>query len=100
MSFELKAISGGAVPGALEKAERYRLLNDPEQAESICRDVLTVDGRNQDALRLLLLSLTDQFPAADGGAHAREAREVIGRLVGDYDRAYYAGLVHEREARA
>ena len=100
MSFELKAISAGAVPGALEKAERYRLLNDPEQAESICRDVLTVDGRNQDALRILLLSLTDQFPHADGGAHAREAREVIGRLVGDYDRAYYAGLVHEREARA
>jgi hypothetical protein len=34
--FDLKPISIASIPRALEKAERYRLLNEPEQAESIC----------------------------------------------------------------
>ena len=38
--FELERISIDAVPAALEKAERYRLLNEPLMAESICLDVL------------------------------------------------------------
>ena len=29
---------------------RYRLLNDPEQAESICLDILEVEPGNQEAL--------------------------------------------------
>ncbi len=41
--FELKPLSGSAIPAALEKAERYRLLNEPAEAESICRDVLKAD---------------------------------------------------------
>ena len=32
--FELKLLSPEAVPAALEKALRYRLLNEPEQAAS------------------------------------------------------------------
>src|SRR6266496_5947017 len=32
----LKPISRAAIPRALERAERYRLLSEPEQAESIC----------------------------------------------------------------
>jgi len=96
----LKAISPDGIPHALEKAERYRLLNDPAQAESICRDVLAVDGDNQDALRALILSLTDQF-GAHGAAHAaREAREHILQLADEYERAYYSGIVYERETRA
>ena len=46
--YELKSISTEAVPGALGKAERYRLLNEPREAESICRDVhrvLPLSGR-------------------------------------------------------
>ena len=35
MHFDLKSISTDAVPKALEKAERYRLLNEPSLAESI-----------------------------------------------------------------
>ncbi len=97
--FALKKISPDGIPHALEKAERYRLLNDPQQAESICHDVLAVDGDNQDALRVLILSLTDQFTASAGG-NAQDARKQISKLVDEYERAYYTGLVYERETRA
>jgi hypothetical protein len=36
---ELKSLSKEAIPAALEKAMRYRLLNEPAEAESICLDV-------------------------------------------------------------
>jgi hypothetical protein len=84
----------------LEKAERYRLLNDPAQAESICRDVLAVDAANQDALRALILSLTDQFGESGAGGAAREARALVGQLGDEYERAYFTGIVFERETRA
>lgn len=97
--FELKKISPDGIPHALEKAERYRLLNDPQQAESICHDVLSVDGDNQDALRILILALTDQFHTNSGGT-PNDARRQIGKLADEYERAYYTGLVYERETRA
>lgn len=96
----LKKISPDGVPHALERAERYRLLNEPVQAESICRDVLAVDADNQLALRALILALTDQF-GADGAANAaKEARDLVVQLDDEYDRAYYTGIVYERETRA
>jgi hypothetical protein len=98
-TFQLKNISADGIPHALEKAERYRLLNDPAQAESICHDILAVDADNQGALRCLVLSLTDQFEGGSGHT-AREARTYIVKLVDEYERAYYSGLVHERETRA
>ena len=97
---ELKTISPDGIPHALEKAERYRLLNDPAQAESICRDVLAVDPANQTALCALILALTDQLSAASAAAAAREARGHIEQLDDAYDRAYYTGIVFERETRA
>ncbi len=93
--FDLKPLSPGAVPAALEKAVRYRLLNEPEQAESICQDVLAVDPGNQEALVILILALTDRF----GGprpASERQARELLPRLAAEYAREYYAGIVAER----
>jgi hypothetical protein len=98
MTFELKTLHPDAVPRALAKAERYRLLNEPSQAESICRDVLAVDAANQEALTTLLLALTQQF-AGDPKAYAEAAR-VSGQLRDDYDRAYYTGIVWERRATA
>jgi hypothetical protein len=95
----LKKISPDGIPHALEKAERYRLLNDPAQAESICRDILAVDAANQDALRALILSLTDQF-GASAAAAARDARATIASLTDAYERAYFTGIVFERETRA
>src|SRR5574341_2557695 len=96
--FELKPLSREAVPRALEKAERYRLLNEPVEAESIARDVLTLDPANQKALVMLLLALTDQFAAGRGDTEA--ARALLPRLEGDYERSYYAGIVCERRAKA
>ena len=52
--FELKPLSTEAIPAALEKAERYRLLNEPGEAESICLDVLKADPENQQALITLV----------------------------------------------
>jgi hypothetical protein len=97
--FELKPISRKGIPKALEKAERYRLLNEPWQAESICLDVLRTDPENQEALVMLLLALTDQLDAglAEG---AKRAREVLPRLHSEYDQAYYAGIICERQAKA
>ena len=60
-TFELKPISHDSVTGALAKAERYRLLNEPNQAESICCDILEVEPDNQQALISLILALTDQI---------------------------------------
>jgi hypothetical protein len=93
--FPLKPLSLAAIPSALLKAERYRLLNEPWQAESICRDILTVEPGNQEARKTLILALTDQF---DQGIHAQDALDLIPALNAEYDRAYYSGIIHERRA--
>ena len=93
--FELKPISPDAIPEALAKVERYRLLSEPWQAESICLDVLRIDPANEQALIMLLLSLTDQFGK---GVAAASAREVLPKLATEYDREYYAGIIAERWA--
>ena len=84
---ELKLIRKDTVPAALQKAERYRLINDPWSAESICLDVLEVDPENQQALIALLLSYTDEMTEQPGEG-LRRAREVLPRLSDDYKRAY------------
>ncbi|MGH7499831.1 MAG: hypothetical protein ACREL3_13390 [Gemmatimonadales bacterium] len=97
--YELKRISSAGIPAALQKAERYRVINDPSSAESICLDVLQVDPENQEALVTLLLAITDQL--AEGPAEgARRAQELLPRLVDEYKRMYYAGIVCERCAKA
>jgi hypothetical protein len=96
--FDLKPLSPKAVPRALEKAERYRLLNEPMEAESIAHDVLALDPANQKALIMLLLALTDQFAAGRGDT--AEARALLPRLEDTYERSYYAGIICERRAKA
>jgi hypothetical protein len=96
--FELKPLSKDAIESALVKAERYRLLNEPHEAESICLDVLAIDAGNQAAQVMLLLALTDQF--ADASGAASRAEELAAQLTGEYERLYYSGLVAERRARA
>jgi hypothetical protein len=98
MEFELKRLSAEAVPPALERAERYRLLNEPVQAESICLDILGVEPNNQQALVCLLLSLSEQF-----GENITEkldrAWSILPKLSDEYQRAYYQGILLERQAR-
>jgi len=97
--FQLKPLTRDAIPRALEKAERYRLLNEPAEAESICEDVLHIEPDNQQALVMELLALTEQFD--DGvGSHLANARAVLPRLQSAYDRVYYAGIIAERHAKA
>lgn len=95
--FELKVLSTDAIPRSLSKAERYRLLNEPAEAESVCLDVLRIDPDNHQALVTLLLALTDQF---DRTTKVSQARNVLARLRDEYERAYYAGIVCERHAKA
>jgi tetratricopeptide (TPR) repeat protein len=96
---DLKPITREGVPAALQKAERYRLLNDSSAAESICLDVLEIDPENQEAIVSLLLAITDQF-AEEMGEGVRRAREVLPRITDEYERTYYAGIICERRARA
>jgi hypothetical protein len=92
---EFKSISRDSITLALEKAERYRLLNEPAQAESICLDVLAVDSENQEALVSLLLALTDQFSTGSADCF-NQAKAAAARLHGEYERLYYNGIVCER----
>ena len=96
--FALKPISHDSVAGALAKAERYRLLNEPSEAESICHDILQIEPSNQAALISLILALTDQIPQ-DTRAFA-DALATVSHLDSPYDRAYYAGIAWERRAKA
>ena len=96
---ELKRLHSEAIPAALEKAERYRLLNEPGEAESICLDILAVDSENQPAIVTLLLTLTDRFEK-HYSVSDMQTKELLARIKGEYERAYYAGIVAERRAKA
>ena len=96
---ELKPLSREAIPAALEKADRYRLLNEPAEAESICLDVLETDAENQQALITLLLAVTDRFSKGYGVSDT-QANQLLARVKGEYERAYYAGILAERRAKA
>jgi hypothetical protein len=98
--FPLKPLHPDAIPEAMMKAERYRLLNEPVLAESICRDVLLVEPTNQQAIVWLLLSLGDQFAGPYKAMTVREARSLLARLFSAYERSYYAGVIRERQAKA
>jgi tetratricopeptide (TPR) repeat protein len=99
MALELKRISKQAIPAAIEKAQVYRHLNEPAEAESICRDVLNIDLTNQLALRVLGLSLTEKFTGAETDEY-QEAERVFQLLTDEYEKVYYAGLLRERRAKA
>ena len=97
MHFELKSISVESIPEALAKVERYRLLNEPVLAESICLDILAIVPDHQQALISLLLTRTDQFQS---NVNAKAAQEVLGQIKGEYEQAYYAGIIWERVGNA
>ncbi|MGI8905632.1 MAG: hypothetical protein ACR2IE_03975 [Candidatus Sumerlaeaceae bacterium] len=96
---KLKPISIDGVSSALERAERYRLLNEPVEAESICLDVLQVDPGNPDAIITLILALTDQFDERLENA-CSEALALLNRLDDPYTQQYYKGVICERRGKA
>ncbi len=97
--FELKQISKESIPEALEKAERYRLLNEPWLAESICFDILEVDPENSKAIVILILAITDQFGTSEM-VDVNDAKQLVPRLANEYQKLYYAGIICERQGKA
>src|SRR2546425_8344313 len=97
--FSLKPLSKDSISAALEKAMRYRLLNEPAEAESICLDVLRTEPGNQQALVVLVLAVTDRFSKAYAVGDS-QAQEIVARLHDEYERAYYSGIICERRAKA
>ena len=99
MGHELKPISGNSIAAALAKADRYRYLNEPEEAESICLDIIAAEPENQQALRMLGLAITDQFKGGSADRY-NEADDIFQRLHEPYEQHYYHGILHERRAKA
>jgi hypothetical protein len=99
MEHKLKSISKAGIPEALAKVDLYRYLNEPEEAESICRDILAVDSEHQLARRMLGLAITDQFIGASTDRYA-EVHSIFQALREPYERFYYTGLLFERRAKA
>ena len=99
MELELKSISMAGVDEANSKAEHYRLLHQPKEAESICLDVLATDPENQVALRNLGLAITDQFTGHASDRYT-QVEDAFNRLTDKYEHLYYTGILHERRAKA
>ena len=99
MPHQLKSISKAGIPEALAKVELYRYLNEPEEAESICRDILAVDSEHQLAKRMLGLTITDQFAGVTADRYA-EVHSIFQSLRDPYEKNYYTGLLLERRAKA
>lgn len=97
--FELKRLSKGAIPAALEKANRYRLLNEPGAAESIYLDILAIEPDNQEALINIVLAMSDRFGKDYAIGDAR-ITEYLTKISGDYERTYYSGIMYERRGKA
>ena len=96
--FELKPITSDGIGAAIARAEHYRLLNQPVEAQSICLDVLAIDPNRQRALRVLMLAMTDEFKG--GSSSINGAKEYANRLTDEYERLYYNGIIDERRSRA
>ncbi len=97
--FELKPLHHEAVAAALEKANRYRLLNEPGAAESIYLDILAIEPDNQEALVNIVLAMSDRF-SKDYAVGDGRIQDFLVKIEGEYERAYYTGIVYERRAKA
>jgi hypothetical protein len=97
--YQLKKLSVESIPMALQMAERYRLLHEAYEAESICLDILEAAPGNQQALITLLLAYTDNFKKSLFPGFTK-AEELLPRLSGGHCRLYYQGIIYERRAKA
>jgi len=95
----LRRLNLEGVPAALEMAQRYRLLNEPEEAESICLDILAVDSTHQETLITLLLALSDKFSQGELQPAFEAAKDVVSKLDSTYCKSYYSGIIFERRAK-
>ena len=96
---KLKSLTPTGIERALERAEFFRLLNEPSQSESVCLDILAADPSNQRALVTLILALTDQFARSVAVSDAR-LFELIQKVTDEYQSTFLTAVVYERRARA
>ena len=92
--FELKPLNHEAIPSALEKANRYRLLNEPGAAESIYLDILAIDPDNQEALVNIVLAMSDRF-SKDYGVGEGRIQDFLAKIISPndlYTAEFLAGL--------
>ena len=99
MGWNLKRLADKNLGAAIALAKHYRDLNQPEEAESICRDVLEVAPKDVDALRTLGLALTDRF-SSEWMSLFEDACAAFEQLPSEYERIYYVGIAWERFAKA
>ncbi len=99
MELKLKPISKNGIAAAITKVHHYRSLNEPEEAESICNDILAAQPGHQVALRLYGLSITDQLSGQPADRY-QEAEKAFQGLADRYERLYYLGILYERRAKA
>jgi hypothetical protein len=97
--YKLRRLADAHFPAAIERACHYRTLNRPDEAESICRDVLAVAPDHVEARRTLGLALTDRFPGRWEDLFD-ETLTVFAALPSEYERLYYTGVAWERLAKA
>lgn len=98
MDFTLKNISRAGIAEANAKAERYRFLNQPQESESICLDILAIEPNDQMSLRNLGLAITDQFVGKPTDRYA-DAEAAFAKLTNPYEKLYYTGIMLERQAK-
>lgn len=99
-TFSLKKISRDALEHSLDKAKHYRLLAQPEQAESLCLDILELAPTNQPTLVVMVLALSDQLSRGGTAGCMRRAKSYLGKIESEYHKLYYGGILSEREGRA
>jgi len=95
--FEPKALPCEA-EAALELAERCLAEREPEEAESLCLDVLAIAPGNDRAALLLVrsrLALLDHARPED----VERARQALTGLSNEYDRLFYGGVLCTRRAK-
>lgn len=95
----LKPLKIESIPSALQKAERYRLLNEPREAESIYLDILQAEPDNQEALANMILALTDKFKTELNPAF-NYALSLLDQIHDEHMETYYRGVIYERRAKA
>ncbi|MEJ2056318.1 MAG: hypothetical protein P8X39_00595 [Desulfofustis sp.] len=93
---EIKLLSKEGIPRALVMAKQYRLLNEPDEAESICLDILAADPDHLEALVTLLLALTDKFSESGLNPAFSQAKEIVDKLGDSFCKSYYLGIIFER----
>jgi len=95
----LKTLKPEAVPAAIQKAKQYRLLNEPNDAESICLDILATDPGHQEALKILVLALSDKFSDHGLIPSFQQAQKYMNMLGDSHCKRYYEGIIFERRAK-